>query len=93
MTDHPDYCKLRFEVAKDEDGWPPVASEGVWATPLGNGLYHVENIPWFAVDVAADDVFRGVVDGEGRLLGSREGALVGELHDPGRPVPRRALAR
>jgi hypothetical protein len=28
-----DQVKVRFELEQDEDGWPPVRSEGIWATP------------------------------------------------------------
>ena len=38
------------------DGWPPVASERLWAFSLGNGLYRVNNVPWFVRNLAVDDV-------------------------------------
>ena len=71
VADDPDFQKLRFEVEKDEDGWPPVGSEGLWAVPLGDGLYRLDNIPWFAWVVAADDVFRAEADDDG-VLWARE---------------------
>lgn len=38
------------------DGWPPVGSERLGAFTLGNGLYRVNNVPWFVRNLAVDDV-------------------------------------
>lgn len=38
-----------------EDGYPPVGSEGLWATPLENGDYRIDNIPFYAPGVALGD--------------------------------------
>lgn len=58
---------VRFNLVRDPDGrapvegWPPpVESEGLWATPAGEGRYRVENTPWFARTVATHDVVEAV---------------------------------
>lgn len=49
---------VRFELTPDEVGWPPAASEGLWAEPLGRGRYRLDNTPFYVRGVAADDVVR-----------------------------------
>jgi Domain of unknown function (DUF4265) len=58
---------VRCRLGRDEDsrapddGWPaPVDSEGLWATPLGEGRYRIENTPWFAQVLATYDVVEAV---------------------------------
>jgi len=58
---------VRFRLVRDEDGrapvdgWPPpVDSEGLWASPLGEGRYRVENTPWFARSLATRDIVEAV---------------------------------
>jgi hypothetical protein len=46
-----------FELAV-EDGWPPVASERLWAFHLGDDRYRIDNVPWFVRDLAVGDVVR-----------------------------------
>jgi hypothetical protein len=45
-----------FVLEVDKDGWPPVSSERVWAFDLGDGLYRIDNPPWFISDLAVGDV-------------------------------------
>ncbi len=52
--------KVFFELQQDEDGYPPVTCESLWATPVGNGLYRFDNIPFFARGVAYEDVVSAV---------------------------------
>jgi hypothetical protein len=58
---------VRFGLVPDDDGrapqdgWPaPVDSEGLWATPDGDGRYRIENTPWFASNAANGDVVLAV---------------------------------
>lgn len=62
-----DFVRVRFELEPDEDGWPPVGSEGLWGVPLGDGLVRLDNSPWFALNIAADDVVRTRADADGVL--------------------------
>lgn len=63
----PEHVKVRFPLDQDEDGWPPVTSEGIWAVPLGESLYRVDNTPWFVRGVAAEDTIEARVDEDGVL--------------------------
>lgn len=51
-----DRVKVIFELEKDEDDYPPADSEGLWARPLGGGLFQLDNVPFFAKGVACEDV-------------------------------------
>jgi hypothetical protein len=59
--------KVVFSLEPETDDWPPVATEGVWARPLGNDEYELDNVPWFA---------RGVAFGERVRADSDDGMLV-----------------
>lgn len=48
--------KVRFALERDEDGWPPAESEGLWAELVESDLYRLDNTPWFVRGVAAGDV-------------------------------------
>jgi hypothetical protein len=48
--------KIRFELDQDDDGWPPVAGESLWAFDLGHDRYRLDNTPWFVRGVACYDV-------------------------------------
>lgn len=48
-----------FPLAQDE-GWPPVASERVWAAKVAEHSYRIDNPPWFVPDLAVGDVVHAV---------------------------------
>lgn len=51
-----DLVKVFFAVDQDEDGFPPVASESVWAsTTPTQGEYIVDNIPFLARQATLGD--------------------------------------
>ena len=50
--------KVAFELAQDEDGYPPDRWETMWAKETNSGLYSVDNIPLFARGVSPGDVIR-----------------------------------
>jgi hypothetical protein len=54
------YVKILFELEQDEDGYPPASAETLWATTLGNGLFKLDNIPFFALGVAVNDIVAAV---------------------------------
>jgi hypothetical protein len=57
--------RIRFVLTRDEDGYPPVESELLWAEPLGNGVYRLDNIPFFVRESSlADDVETEEIAGE-----------------------------
>ncbi len=64
MSDH---VTIRFALDRDDDGWPPAETEGLWAVPLDGQLYRVDNTPWFVRGVAAGDVVEARSDPQGVL--------------------------
>ena len=66
MADHGDgrtaekpTAQVIFEL-EVEEGWPPVASERVWAYDVGDNRYVIDNVPWFVPDLAVGDLVRAV---------------------------------
>src|SRR3546814_4376295 len=48
-----------------ESGYPPESSETMWAVPLGDGRYILDNIPFYAKFVSDGDVISAsVIDGD-----------------------------
>lgn len=46
--------KVRFDLPSDA----PTPVETLWAEPLGESLYRLDNTPWYAKGCALDDVIR-----------------------------------
>jgi Domain of unknown function (DUF4265) len=65
--DAPQSVKLCFELEPEEEDWPPVRTENVWARPVGGDEYELENIPWFVRGVAIGDRVRASRDDDGVL--------------------------
>ena len=61
-----DRSKVVFDLDREDD-WPPVDREGVWAQPLGEGEYRLDNVPWFALGVAYGDRVLAQPDADGVL--------------------------
>jgi len=59
--------KVNFRLDQDAEGWPPVASESVWAKPTVGGLYRIENVPFFVRGLSLGDEVRATLSPEGRL--------------------------
>ncbi|WP_160310914.1 DUF4265 domain-containing protein [Streptomyces sp. 150FB] len=59
--------KVLFSLDQDEDGWPPVSIEGLWAVQLGEDLVRIDNTPWFVTNIACGDVVRVREDADGEL--------------------------
>jgi hypothetical protein len=64
------HVKIIVPLEQDEDGYPPVGSERLWALHLGEGRYQLDNIPFFARDLALGDVVSAVPE-----EGAEEGVL------------------
>ena len=47
--------KIVFQLKRDEDGFPPSDYERLWATPLSNGNYVIDNIPFFVMGISSED--------------------------------------
>ncbi len=48
--------KVVVKLEKDEDDYPPVDYEGLWALPVGEGLFQIDNVPFFARGIAHGDI-------------------------------------
>jgi hypothetical protein len=48
--------RILFELEQDEDGYPPVGAETVWATHDGENRYVIDNTPFFATAATLGDV-------------------------------------
>jgi len=51
-----DYVKVLFKLEKEDEDHPPVDYERLWARPLGEGLFALDNIPFFVRGISAGDV-------------------------------------
>ena len=48
--------KVLFQLQKDEDGYPPDDWESLWAFETEQGLYAIDNVPFFARGISWGDV-------------------------------------
>ncbi len=78
--------KLRFRLDRDEDGWPPAESEGLWAKAQGGDTYRIENTPWFVRNLAAGDIVRANAGSDGVLWATEKATWSG--HCTIRVIPR-----
>ncbi len=67
MTEH---RRIAFRLDRDEDGYPPSDYERLWAVPLPNGNYRIDNIPFFIMGISAEDEVS--VESEGEELFFKE---------------------
>jgi uncharacterized protein DUF4265 len=61
------FVKVVFELPRDKDGWPPAASEGLWAIPVSPDVVLLDNTPFFVRGVAAGDLIRVHREADGQL--------------------------
>jgi Domain of unknown function (DUF4265) len=60
--------RLFFALQQDEDGYPPVAAESLWAISTGRSHeYILDNIPFFARQATSGDVVQAMA-GDGGVL-------------------------
>lgn len=50
------HARIAFELEQDEDGYPPVSVETLWALPTPEGFWRIDNIPFFVYGIALDDI-------------------------------------
>jgi hypothetical protein len=48
--------KITFELDQDENGYPPDKWESLWASDEGEGLYRVDNIPFYVYGISSGDL-------------------------------------
>jgi len=56
--------KIFFELIPDEDEYPPDKWESMWAWELPEGLFCVDNIPFYVKGISSGDVISAKDDGE-----------------------------
>lgn len=56
--------KIYFRLQQD-DGYPPTPWESLWAKRIGDNLFEIDNIPFYAMDVSPEDrISTEIVDGK-----------------------------
>ncbi|MYZ34511.1 MULTISPECIES: DUF4265 domain-containing protein [unclassified Streptomyces] len=84
-----DRVRVLFPLEQD-DGWPPVASERLWAIPVDVDLVRIDNVPWFVRDLSLNDIVRTRTDPRGALEAVRKISWSGNCtvriipYEPGR---------
>ena len=79
--------RVRFQLTVDSEGWPPVSSERLWAEPLGDDKFRIDNTPWFVRNLATEDVVRALAGSGGVLWAVERVQWSGRLTI--RVIPRR----
>lgn len=65
MTDEFDKKHVKILVhTKAEDGYPPEEWEGLWAIPMGDGRFKIDNIPFYAKNLSCDDIVEATPEGD-----------------------------
>ena len=54
------HVRILFELEQDEDGYPPASAETLWAIEVGEGLFKIDNVPFFVLGIAVEDVVSAV---------------------------------
>ena len=57
----------RVKIRTDVDNLEGVTSESFWAEPLGDDLYRLDNIPFYAYDLHYQDVVRAISRSSGQI--------------------------
>ncbi|KGI81362.1 hypothetical protein IL38_11860 [Actinopolyspora erythraea] len=66
------HVKIVVPLEQDEDGYPPIATESLWAVPVWDGEgYSVANIPFFASRLSCVDIVKAATDDERGLVFDR----------------------
>jgi len=65
---NPTHVKIGFYLEQDEDGWPPITRENLWAVDLGEGRYRIDNIPFYVLGISDGDLVAAVTEEDGRLV-------------------------
>jgi Domain of unknown function (DUF4265) len=60
--------KVVVLLEQEEEDYPPVDYEELWTTPLGEGLYRIESIPFFARGIARGDIVSAVEEEEALIF-------------------------
>jgi hypothetical protein len=53
---HEGLVKIVFSLEQDEDGYPPVKTESLWAKPKADGSFELDNTPFYAQGISRKDI-------------------------------------
>jgi hypothetical protein len=60
--------KVHFQLEQDEDGYPPIAVESVWAKKdVGKNEFVLDNVPFFVRTATLGDTITAIPDDQGTL--------------------------
>ncbi|NJN64861.1 MAG: DUF4265 domain-containing protein [Acidobacteria bacterium] len=60
--------KIHFEIEQDEDGYPEMGVESLWAhSATGEGVYAIDNIPFYVLGISMGDEVSVQSDDSGNL--------------------------
>ena len=59
--------KILFTLEQDEDGYPPISVESVWARKTPDNFYEIDNISFYVRGISYKDVVNAERDDEGAL--------------------------
>ncbi|MCY1079685.1 DUF4265 domain-containing protein [Archangium lansingense] len=62
-----EYVRVLFKLEKEEEDYPPVDYERLWARPLAEGLFEIDNIPFFVRGISVGDVV-AAQQGQGEVV-------------------------
>jgi hypothetical protein len=48
--------RVAFRLKRDDDGYPPADWEHLWARPVGDSMFKLDNTPFFARGVSYGDI-------------------------------------
>jgi hypothetical protein len=64
---HDKLVKILIRLEQDAEGYPPVEWESLWARELSDGVYEVDNIPFYAPLLSSEDCIRATLH-DGHLI-------------------------
>lgn len=80
--------RVFFDLPKDEDGYPYVGAESMWARPyMEPDLFVLHNIPFFVRGVAEGNTIRVAADDTGKLWATEQVAWSGNCTIRVFPLP------
>jgi hypothetical protein len=62
------HVKILFELEQDDDGYPPEKWESLWAIPVSENTFKLDNIPFYVPRVSCDDIVTAKKQGEEYLF-------------------------
>jgi hypothetical protein len=57
MADTPEHVKIVIDTELEDDG---IGGVGLWARPLGDDLYELDNTPWHTLAINDRDIVRAI---------------------------------